>query len=429
MAKLDSFKHIVANPAHNIANRLSKEREERIQHNTAVVKSLLACIVLCGRQGLSLRGHRDDLTHQDEDGSKGNFLELVHFRASTDPVLAEHLLTAPRNATYTSKTIQNELIAVVGKALREEILDAIRNATYFAILADEVTDCSNLEQLSIAIRFVDPDRKEIREEFLDFVTVDRITGEVLATAILSQLDAWDIDVSKCRGQAYDGASNMSSSRAGVQGRISEIAPLAFYTHCQAHQLNLSIVKACSIPQIRNASQTISDISNFFSSSPKRQHFLEKVIEGCELDVGKKAKLKDVCRTRWVQRVDAFIVFYELYFVIIKTMQAISTRNTEYGEWSWDDKTNTKANGFLGQLTNFQFLVSFYVTMTVLSSLRGVTVKLQKRSTDILRAYEQVSEVQMELELMKVNCEEESIHYSTPSQNLLNQWVFLFLFQE
>jgi len=45
-------------------------------------------------------------------------------------------------------------------------------------------------------------------------------------------------------------------------------------------------------------------------------------------------------------------------------------------------------------------------MTLLSSLRGVTVKLQKRSQDVLMAYELASDVQLELELMKVNCDDE-----------------------
>ena len=70
---------------------------------------------------------------------------------------------------------------------------------------------------------------------------------------------------------------MSSNRAGVQGRISQVVPLAFYTHCQAHQLNLCVVKACSVPQICNASATVSEISRFFSSSPVRQNFLETLI--------------------------------------------------------------------------------------------------------------------------------------------------------
>ena len=44
------------------------------------------------------------------------------------------------------------------------------NSFQFSILADEVTDCSNLEQLSLAIRFVDK-QCQIREEFLDFIAV------------------------------------------------------------------------------------------------------------------------------------------------------------------------------------------------------------------------------------------------------------------
>ena len=106
-------------------------------------------------------------------------------------------------------------------------------------------------------------------------------------------------------KAYDGASNMSASTAGVQARIREASPLALYTHCQSHQLNLCIVKACSLPKIRNASGVISEIANF---SPKRQHFFEHVIES-DAPTEKKTKLKDLCRTRWVQRIDSYNDLY------------------------------------------------------------------------------------------------------------------------
>ena len=250
----------------------------------------------------------------------------------------------------------------------------------------------------MAIRFVDPESKIIREEFLDFISAQRITGEALSTAILSRLAAWSIDISKCRGQGYDGASNMSSSRVGVQGTIADISPLAFYMHCQSHQLNLCIVKACSIPHIRNTSLVLSEISKF---SPKREHFLLMLLK--QRDKLKKHKLKDVCRTRWIVRIDAYLSFHDLYTF---NMEEITTNSERFGIRSWDTETITKANGFLSKIMKFDFLVSFFITMTVLSSLRGVTVKLQKTSTDILKAYEQVSEVQLELELLKVNCEEE-----------------------
>ena len=45
-----------------------------------------------------------------------------------------------------------------------------------------MVDISNKEQVSIVLRFVD-NKCNIREEFLDFRTVERITGEVLAHKI------------------------------------------------------------------------------------------------------------------------------------------------------------------------------------------------------------------------------------------------------
>ena len=61
---------------------------------------------------------------------------------------------------------------------------------------------------------------------------------------------------------------MSSSNIGVQARICQVSPLALYTHCQSHQLNLCIVNSCSIPVIRNASGVISEI---LTVSEKTRH--------------------------------------------------------------------------------------------------------------------------------------------------------------
>ena len=121
--------------------------------------------------------------------------------------------------------------------------------------------CANLEQLSLVLQFVDSEM-QIREEFLDFIIVERITRESLSTTILERLQKWGLDIRNCKGQGYDGSSNMSSSRTGVQGRICAVAHLASYTHCQAHQLSFCMVKGCSIHQIRNASCVISEIARF-----------------------------------------------------------------------------------------------------------------------------------------------------------------------
>ena len=100
------------------------------------------------------------------------------------------------------------MISLVGAEIKKRIIKNIQTAKYFSLLADEVTDCGNLEQISVVIRFVDEDR-QIREEFFGFITVERITGEALSTALLSWLEENELDVRLCRGQGYDGDSNMS----------------------------------------------------------------------------------------------------------------------------------------------------------------------------------------------------------------------------
>ena len=44
---------------------------------------------------------------------------------------------------------------------------------------------------------------------------------------------------------------MSFEKAGVQAKIKEISPLAVYTHCYAHCLNLSIALTCNVQEVLN----------------------------------------------------------------------------------------------------------------------------------------------------------------------------------
>ena len=110
-------------------------------------------MILCGKLGIVLSGHRDDCTFSSAEEEKeaaenqGNFFGLVLFRAETDTVLLRHLQSAPRNSLYTSKTIQNELIEVIGSHIQNSILKKVIQAKFFSVIADEVVDVANLEKL------------------------------------------------------------------------------------------------------------------------------------------------------------------------------------------------------------------------------------------------------------------------------------------
>ena len=68
-------------------------------------------VLLRARQNIPLCGHRDDSKHYEALDS-GNFQVLHNFRVdSDDESLKEYFSTAPKNATYRSKSPQNEIVS------------------------------------------------------------------------------------------------------------------------------------------------------------------------------------------------------------------------------------------------------------------------------------------------------------------------------
>ena len=86
---------------------------------------------------------------------------------------------------------------------------------------------------------------------MDFVPVVRITGSAIAEAFLSRLSLWKLPMENLRGQCNDGSSNMAGAPVSCKAIILQQAPMALYTHCAAHQLNLAVVAACSMQAFKN----------------------------------------------------------------------------------------------------------------------------------------------------------------------------------
>ena len=96
---------------------------------------------------------------------------------------------APRNATYTSNTVQNQIIDVLADQIKQQIVQKVKAAKWYTVIADEVTDASNKEQLSIVLRYVEGDSLSVREDLIGFVECDTgISGRSLANKIISFLE-------------------------------------------------------------------------------------------------------------------------------------------------------------------------------------------------------------------------------------------------
>ena len=81
---------------------------------------------------------------------------------------------APRNAKYTSPTIQNEILHIFASNVRIAIHEEIGDATFY-ILVDEAQDESKREQMAIILRFVDKN-DFIKERFFHVVHVRDTTA-------------------------------------------------------------------------------------------------------------------------------------------------------------------------------------------------------------------------------------------------------------
>ena len=187
-------------------------------------------------------------------------------------------------------------------------MDSINRSKFFSILADETTDISCQEQLSLCARFLNDDLA-IEECFLQYVPIADLSGKNLTSTIITKLSEIGIDVSKMRGQGYDGAAAMSGKLNGAQSHIRQITPTALYVHCAAHSLNLAVSNSCDLPPIRNCMGTIASVYNFFNAS-KRQNVLRSTLTTV-LPITESQRLVQVYATRWVDRHESVSVFSNL----------------------------------------------------------------------------------------------------------------------
>ena len=252
-------------------------------------------------------------------------------------------------------------------------------------MADEVQDCSNKEQMPLVTRYVGRDRK-FQEKFVKFVLCDTgLTGEALSGKIKESIADLGLDLQDCRGQCYDGPGNMAGKCSGAAARILAENNLALYTHCASHRLNLCVAASSNLQNVRNMMDNVRVISDFFNNSPKRQQLLEQMIKE-HLPKEAHHKLIDVCRTRWVLRLDGLDRFVEMYTVIVEALILLSRRMLI--------KPGTRVLPLrilwpLCAVHDFDFIITLVIAKNTLAYTRPATIKLQKSDMDIAKAYEEI----------------------------------------
>jgi hypothetical protein len=364
--------------AFGVDQQLRDIAQEDIQSNRFYLKSIMEVVLTLAHQNIPLRGHDES----ESSLNPGNFLTIFNLLVSHDPHLKQKRLSAPKNATYLSPEIQNSVLSILAKMVKEQICSEVTESGAYTIMADETRDVSKTEQLSIVLRYVF--QGHVYERFLGFVPLDDLSSAGIAHSITGALSESHIDLNLCVSQSYDGASVMSGRVGGIQAKIKDLCPQATYCHCYAHRLNLVLVNCCKvIPEVHEYFSLLQSLYVFVSSAAVHCVF-ERVQENMKIKAPKytPVRLKRLSDTRWACRVESVQAIRKGYPAITQTLCQIVDGDA-------NRERAVEARGLWHQIQSLQFIVCTIVFEKVLLLTNGLSEVLQAKELDLAAAVDLV----------------------------------------
>lgn len=268
-----------------IVQQLSTAKQKEMADSRTALAKIFSTIRLLGQQGLAFRGHSTD--------EASNLQQFLEVRAEDVPELKVWLNRG--KSTWLSHDIVNEIIKLMADKILRKHLTVVKNVQYYALMIDETSDISRLEQVSVCLRIVHSDLS-VEEIFTGFYSTDNTKSETLFNLVKDILLRYNLNFCDMRGQCYDGAANVSGRISGLQARIQEVEPRALYVHCTAHTLNLAVQDAMEqVLCVKNFLGIAKDLITFVRDSPKRLASFNK------LQSADNPNLKAFCPTRYMPK--------------------------------------------------------------------------------------------------------------------------------
>lgn len=371
--------------------RLIEEEKILQQHRNVIAMMIDICRTLA-RQGLAFR---------NEPEMDSNFEQIVHLISRHNTAMKAWLTernSRPYHTTYMSKNCLDEYITLLGETVQNNIVKEINDAGIIGIIADTTPDITHVDQLTVAVRFVDANDMP-KERLLTTAEVKDKTGEGMAKAILKALSESKVDTDSIRFQTYDSAATMSGKYNGAQKKLSSILdrPIT-YIPCLPHGSNLVIEHGC------NASKLVTYMYDaleacyvFFSSSTSRHAALKEKLEITEGAM----QLRNLSKTRWSARPEAVEAFWRSYEEICEVLDEMTNATKKY-----DSETRTKAHGLYIKIKSFDFIIVLMFMKNVMYKTKHMVDVLQTEELDVSGALISMESTLKILQSMRSNAEEQ-----------------------
>jgi hAT family C-terminal dimerisation region len=200
-------------------------------------------------------------------------------------------------------------------------VQAINDASCYAIMMDSSTDITGEDHVMIYTQYVDSEMT-VRTDYLCTVKVSTKTADAVFAVLMAVLKALGLDPSKLVAFATDGGSEYMGSETGVGKQLRNVCPYLVHTHCIAHRAALVMsdqskaakevapdnpgsssisVTLCDVEQL------VTDVHALFNRSSKRtsawKGFARRWLPGYVT----RFKFPLFNSTRWLSRFDCLEV--------------------------------------------------------------------------------------------------------------------------
>ena len=205
----------------------------------------------------------------------------------------------------------------------------------------------------------------------------------LKYAIERLLCEHNLSLSKLRRQGYDGASNMYGNINGLKTLILKENKSAFYVHCFAHQLQLTLVAiAKNHINIAEFFYVVSNLVTVVGGSCKRQYALRdaqfaKIKEDLENGVrrsgqglNQETNLKRPGDTRWGSYYGTIFNLILMFFAVVDVLEIIEE------DGLFDQKV--EARFIVRSILSFEFVFALHLMKNILGITNELSIALQKK---------------------------------------------------
>ena len=365
-----------------------EEHEASKQHHAAITTEMLSRVSVFHKEYVNQVNSRDEVLsnvfqacyffakHEISNRKLIPFLEFLEQVGLKDIQYFKH----------RSEYLVREIFLTIGRTIKEMILEQVREAGIYGLLADDATDIAVMEQMVTFVSCIDPltSRQEVKFLFLEDVLndpeADGANAGVLLKVLLKQLEDSELKIENLMSLASDGASVMTGQRNGLAAKLKAINSKIISFHCICHRLALSCVDSNDETSYVSVVETILwQLWKIFENFPKKTSKYLKIQLAyksltqvtCSAKKIVLRKVRKSCRTRWLS-LDRSVEGVYLDFVPhMQTLQHFS-------------ETDAVDAGLLSKMRTPKFIGAIYILNQVLPALSTLSKTFQKGTVNFAR---------------------------------------------